>query len=242
MSTFLLGRLWNRLPGKTFAEKVFRWDLYRTILVFLQLFLLSAPFQGAFDRVSAQAQNPQANLANGNDATVFLVWNAANEFLTSDTFGWDDILYLFHQTAGLRFIFGYLFFIPLFLFIDYRWARRNSALAMRLRTFSLFIIVFIMFLGIVSPSPNYDVYIDVQLLTRWNWASWLLLLSLVQLSALWCGVFITTYLVNKAWSPSLSRRLVHLVTRKQSSTETRVMRSLPKQHGNDKKPYSQFKA
>jgi len=191
------------IPGKTYASKIFYWDFIRTILVYIQIFFflfLIFPSTQIFNRITAQVADTKSNIASENDVVIFLNWNAVNEFLTTDTFAWDDILFIFvHKTPNLRWILGYLVFIPLFLLIDYRWVKKHSSFAKLIRTLSWFLVIFLMLLGMVSTNANYDVYVDTQLLTHWNWASWLLLLSIIQLSTMWLGALITGYLIFKSW-------------------------------------------
>lgn len=198
-------------------KKLFYWDLIRTILFFLiistlgwkwkmvQKVIYSEETLRAFQQIGVPLVGSPATMA---DWSFYWFYLGVGNFMANDGHIWGDMVYVLSgQTIDPRMLI-WIFSIPAIVFLDYLWAFRSSKIAMKLRVANWTIDLFLLFVWTVFLPllPNYDYRVWLLTIVYWNYAWWVILLSIFILSLMWLGpILITGFLIFKELLSSKSK-------------------------------------
>jgi len=168
------------LPGKTYAKKLFFWNLIQ-FPVGTTIYFILIPF----------------------NANVVVAWLnvALTEFFNADVHIWGDFVWLF-TGIDLRGILWVFVVFPLFLVITYLWAFRDNKIAKYVRSTSYLISLsaYLIWTIFFTWDARYDYAIWAMFIRAYDYMPLAFLMVAIAISCMWFGVIISNgYLIYKAW-------------------------------------------
>lgn len=163
-------------------KRLFFWDLSRYLLLFLVFYPL------------VQLDEPDLNHISGWITAI-----GASELLTNDGHVWGDFHWILtgNDMRGQIWLFSMLFVV----FLDYLWAFRGSAFAMRIRIAN-WAIAFAAYAGYTLFFPlsqRYDYFIYLYVLSETGWQAATVFLVLLSVAMMWLGVILADgYLIFRS--------------------------------------------
>jgi len=172
-------------------KRLFYFDFVRTFILFFVLLPWVA---------SPDVFIPEDGVPSKLEATNWILWTSASEFLTNDGHVWGDFVWI--ATGFTRDLRGnvWQFSLPFIILLDYLWAFKRNRTAMNLRIANWVIAAsaYIIWTVIFPLSTNYDYAVWIYALDLYNYQPWIISLVTLGILSMWLGVIlIPGYLIYR---------------------------------------------